>query len=594
MSRGSVLRAIAMAAMFASFVSFIVFIIAIYMLPTTTATLVVPTITPYVTPVYRPLPMPRLTNLNPIFTKNQTEITSIEISPVVTIANPSITNVSYTPPAVPPNLLPPSATFYQPLQVAPQSMGYTTMTRDATQLLFSLANGNQAFGQYQYDAGKKTWNFELASYVVTGGGISNANRIVTMDENETMTINVAASSIGTGVKQLVLSEDDLRLYVAYEDSTISINNPYAFQQVTGRVQVFVRPPGPKNTSQDASEFWQHSDNLVSDVKSPFGARITGIPVIGSESSYNTFTDTVASGDAFGGYMVASGTPLTTGAYRLACSIQSGIDPSLGRNICIYAESNDLTQVCEAVLTLPSGTGFTAADRSSFANQFVFSNHFVIANVGAHDLPGTCRLIEFVKQDNNWSMGSTIPSPNDKELFGTSMVMANYGPVLIVGSPTASLPNASTNPVGGHVYVFVKSQVGVWTLNQSIEDPFLTTDLPNTGTFGWFVNASYDFRVISVTANQYSVYTSRQPVSTTCVPGVQCGLQCFELFAFNQVLNTIDMTNPQRMFQELGSPQLIDPLFGSQVSITTTQTNGTIVLTGSPLNQTIYTYQTALS
>jgi hypothetical protein len=181
-------------------------------------------------------------------------------------------------------------------------------------------------------------------------------------------------------------------------------------------------------------------------------------------------------------------------------------------------------------------------------------------------------------------------------------MAFYGGVLIVGSPASSQSGNNTAPRGGHVYMYVRSTTGVWSLSYSLIDPFLTTDFPNLFTFGWFVNVSRDFRFLTVSANQDSVYRPNFPLArpapnscqfTDAAPTTPCSYTCFEVFGIDQMKNVVDITHVARVFQDSNASQFIDPLFSAHVDIAQTSA-GTLFLTGSPLNQNVSLFVMASS
>jgi hypothetical protein len=506
-------------------------------------------------------------------------------------------------------MLNPGQTFGKPLQQNPQSFGTSVMSQDSTQLLCSMENGQVSFAQFVFAPDDKTYNFAKDFYTTQQGGVSNSNRILTL-VNGNLELNKASSAVGClGPNSIALSLDDLRLYVAYRDSNISSKNPFAFEQTAGKIQIWSRAPGPNNTNVNASEIWQHVTDLKSDISNPFGSQPFGIVPIGSGINYNSFLETYTLGDEFGSNIQTSfavANPNLT--YAVGVSSQSTIGGNIGRCISMFEEQQSLVYQSTGILFLPTSgflsSTFTSQDRSSFAVSFALVGKTCVASLGSHNLPSSCRLANFQFVDNVWKFIDVILGPNENEFFGTSLCLSSWESVLIVGSPSSSQIGDVVSPTGGHVYVFVRDALGIWNLNQSVTDPFLVGDFPNTRTFGWFCNVSRDFLFVSVSANQNSLYytnnfTPIRPSPSTCqfsnnLPNSPCDYSCIEIFAFDQSTNMISLDNVTRTYQDLGVTSYIDPLFGSRVSIAQNDQGQIVFLTGSPINENITLFQMANS
>ncbi len=589
--------------MFSAFV--IIFIFLLLFSQVTTITIVNPTLTPSPTVSRIPLPLVSIHQLVTNFQFNQTQV-NLEISPVASTVPTNNVSLSNTNPSIPTNMLNPQLTFGKPLQQTPQSFGFTCMSQDSTQLLGSMQNGEVSFAQFVYSPDNKSYEFAKDFYEINGG-ISNSNRILTL-VNGNLELNRAASSVGCiGVNSIALSLDDLRLYVAYRDSNISSQNPFAFEQTAGKLQIFSRAPGPNNTNVNASEIWQHVTDLKSDIKNPFGSQPFGILPIGSDLNYNAFLETYTIGDEFGSNIQTSfavSNPNLT--YAVGVSSQSTLS-DVGRCISIFEEQKSLIYQSTGILFLPTSgflsSTFTSFDRSSFATSFALVGKTCVASLGSHQDSKSCRLANFQFVDNVWKFIDVILPPNQNEFFGTSMCLAPWETTMVIGAPTSSQIGDVIPPTGGHIYVFNRLE-GIWSLNQSITDPFLVGDFPNRFTFGWFCNMSRNFEYLSVSANQNSLYytnnsTPIRPSTGTCqfsnnLPSSSCDYTCIEIFAFDQSKNTISLNNVTRTYQDLGISSYIDPLFGSRVSIGQNDAGTIVFLTGSPINENITLFQMANS
>jgi hypothetical protein len=589
--------------MFSVFV--IIFIFLLLFGQTTTITILAPSQTPSPSVSRVPLPLVSIHQLATNFQFNQTQV-NLEISPVASTVPTNSASPSNTNPDVPTNMLNPGQTFGKPLQQNPQSFGFMTMSQDSTQLLGSMKNGEVSFAQLVFSPDNKTYNFAKDFYVVGSGGISNSNRILTLDNNS-LVLNKSASAIGcVGPNSIALSLDDLRLYVAYRDSNISSQNPFAFEQTCGKLQIWSRAPGPNNTNVNASEIWQHVQDLKSDISNPFGSQPFGITPIGSGLNYNAFLETYTLGDEFGSNIQTSFPVANPNLkYAVGVSSQSTL-ASVGRCISMFEEQTSLVYQSTGILFLPTSgflsSTFTSADRSSFGTSFALVGKTCVASLGSHNDSKSCRLANFQFVDNVWKFIDVILPPNPNEFFGTSICLAPWETTMIVGAPAASSIGDVVSPTGGHVYILNRLE-GIWTLGQSVIDPFLVGDFPNRFTFGWFCNMSRNFEYLSVSANQNSLYytnnsTPIRPSSGSCtfngnLPTSNCDYSCVEIFGFDQSTNTISLDNVTRTFQDLSPNQFIDPLFGSRVSIGQSDTS-VVFLTGSPINENITLFQMANS
>ncbi len=549
----------------------------------TTQQVIQPTPTPTPTPSVPQQPV----TINTLTTQASNIFTQLGSIPTsVTPVASTVPNTSATPsnvsPTIPQNMLPPARTFMQPLQVNPQSFGVVCMTADGSQLLSSMQNGEQSFAQFVHDPDDDSFTFATESYVNQGGAINLGNRIVKLDPTTgDVVLNDAASALGClGPRSIVLSPDNLRLYVAYRDSTMSQDNTFPFEQLSGNVQVWSRQ------STDVKE-WSHLPNAVT-ITNPFTNQIAGID---ANSTFNSFLRARTSGDNLGVAIAATSSGVPVATYDVAIGCQNGVLDN-GRSVMIFREQNDFSYEIQSVLTLPSNeASVNQNDRNSFATAFAYSGDVVVGSLGSHDAPSTRRLAWFLRTNDVWAFKGFIPSPNTAELFGTSMGLNADGTAIVVGSPLATT-DLKTIPLGGHVYLYTRTNAQ-WTLHDSLSDPYISsTTFPNFGTFGWFVNVDPSFRVVTVSANQDSRYLvpfplARPPVGECVFTGSlaadnKCSYGVMEVFSIGSDLkfNTSKFT---RVFQTQNGLDFVDPLFASRVDVAFTS-EGVRFLAGSMLNQ----------
>lgn len=568
----------------------IILIFTLHMIHTTTR-IVTPTPTPTPTPVPNPTNVAITTITIKPMNLFQQGLIDTTISAVASVISNTPTPTT-TPPTIPPNMLAANLTFSQPLQITPQALGFPLFTPDQSQLITSMENGQQAFGQFQQDPDDPTtYNFFKVAYVAPStsqDGVSNSNRfihLVTTQNNQTqLEINDNASGLGCiGVKSMALSTDGLRLYIGYRDSALSESNIFPFEQVSGKVQVWTR--------NDKSDIWQHIQPFA-DIVNPFANQVGGV---GLTSVNNRFTNTVLSGDDFGSYMIALGSG--EGNYEIACACQTG-PLNTGRSIMIFKEQNDFSYAMTGLLSLPlDEKSVSSSDRLSFAQSFSFAGDTIIASLGLYNNPGNRRLAWYQRSNNIWQFSGFITNPDSSELFGTSMVLHPLGFAFVVGSPKA--PNPSTPnviPIGGHVYMYLLNSSNQWVILDSLSDPYLTDPIaPNVRTFGWFVSTDNEFRILCVSANQNSLYLNPFPLtrpalhtctfSTDGVPTTACLYGVIDVFSMD--VNSLKFHSDKftRVFQDSTINDFIDPLFGAQVSVVVGDTRVVFGM-GSPLNQKV--------
>jgi hypothetical protein len=529
------------------------------------------------------------------------------VSPISSV-NQATPTPSTGPPPIPANMVNPKLTFARPLQVAPSAFGYCIVTADEKQILTSMEDAENAFGEFVSSSVDQIYKFYKEAYQPT----NFRNRIQMTDTDvkaapDTIMINQFASGVGcVGNKSMALSDDDLRLYTAYRDPSTGNQGTFPFGQSIGKVQVRFRQPVLRNGSPD----WNVSKSFVSDISNPFGSQISGASP--SEHFYNSFTQTSSQGDDFGA-QIKTTVNARNNRYVVAVSCNQGFISIQGRCICIFEEdpSNSSHEVV-GVLVLPETHPFytfTSSDRNSFGISFDIANDTCLVSFGTYG-PNLQRIANFRRDAESgvWEFLNLLEKPQmaapTLELFGTSIVLNSVGDTALVGSPAAAV-NAVTAPVGGHVYIFVRDDRGVWicdgkNLTSVVSDPFINAVSPlvsNTGTFGWFVCADRKFTVFSASANQKSLYTSSQPVLPT--DATDCS--ALVVFAFDQKTHTVSDVKaaPLRLYLSVtgeGTEKsddfqfFVDPLFGSQVGFFFNTIR--ILVVGSPLNQSVCLYEIA--
>jgi hypothetical protein len=560
----------------------------------TTTTTVVPTPTPTVTPTPTPLPTLELGQFSQKFNFLQSQLAAV-VSPVASTVSGSIVSNSPYPSA--PNQIPADQTISQPLQSAPQNLGFVTIDATGTQILGSMPNGEVAFAQFVLNSDTLTYKFVSRDY----SDENFQNRIVqlvpaTASQPESTALNLAASAVGcVGNRSIVLSDDELFLYVAYLDSTISQDSYFPLAQVVGKIQVWSRVPS--SDSKNLNTDWSHNSRLVSDIQNPFGSQVAGLAqqVDGTPQGFNAFTETTPSGDEFGIFMRTT-VDSQTGARVVAVGSNAGVNPRQGRCICVFQEQDNLSYDVAGVLTLPAGSEFDYRVRSTFGTAFDILDGTCLASFGTHDDPASTRLAHFRRDATSqvWQFASVVQPPvgTQGEFFGTSVALSSLGGLAFVGSPS------STNS-GGSVYVLQESDLGVWTVSQTINDPWSSnTDFPNSMTFGWFVNVDPKSRVLSVTGNQDSAYKQWNPMmrkpSAGCnnfkdgMPTGDCNYTNLVFFPIDQqnASVVVDQSKNPRLYQDQfsnGSPSdKVDPLFGAKVRMEVVD-DGVNVCTGSPVS-----------
>jgi hypothetical protein len=397
---------------------------------------------------------------------------------------------------------------------------------------------------------------------------------------------------------------------------MSVDTPNPFGQTNGKIQVWTRTDPGKGQSKSTIQNPKWTYSHVSDMANPFGGRINGVHVYSGfrTRGYNSFTEVDHTGDEFGSYMQST-VNSENGRYILAVGCNVSLTPDQGRCVCLFEELKTQVYAPVGVLFLPEKHDiftFSNDDRNSFGTCFDIVNDTCLASFGSHT--GNRRIAHFRRFGTPpaWSFLDVIEPPSlptgvGPELFATSIVMANYEGVAIVGSPAASsthstLPTLTRGPVGGSLYVYVRSGDGVWEVVQTVNSPFASTKFSNTGTFGWFVNTDINFRLVSVSTNQNSVYQSypkrNTPSNSACEWSKgqdqlsPCDYSAIVLLAFDQGRNRLVTSDAIRVFQRqltnFDPVQYIDPLFGALVSISIPDKDSfdsiTRICVGSPLSE----------
>jgi hypothetical protein len=503
----------------------------------------------------------------------------------------------------------------KPLQQNPHGFGFFTMTGDSSRIFSSLSNGNWGFADFSRGSelkyivnpesyvGKTTTGCTTVITRLKTDSSANPDDYVSCSKEDTAnnmkeTIkNQTATSVGSvGVKSIVLSSDESRLYVGYLDSEITQNNPFIFKQKLGKVQVWSK-------SQDR---YFVSDNFIADIANNFGSQ-----VIGLSNQFNAFTQDTSRSDDFGAYIQ---TTINSTNMRRVVAINTEVGSKLGRCIVIVEEQDDYSHKRVGSLFLPehSRYTFTEDDRNSFGNAYAIMDDICLASLGAHESPGipnstnhANRIAYFQRNRNQtWKFMCIIQCPVDYEYFGTSMVLSSTGGVVIIGSPQmAGVPSSSDGwvpgPSGGHVYVYIRDNQNVWNLHQTVSDPWSGGDNGNKGNFGWFVNIDKNFRLLTVSGNHDTIYyqSTRKKfpsVQPNCEDNnVFCAYSCIILFPFDNSIQklVINKGSTSRLFQNISSNDFVDPLFGSQVKIA--DDYNTIVV-GSPMNSNIRIWKLVVS
>jgi hypothetical protein len=578
--------------------------------------------------------------------------TKLNLTPITIVIEPFIpVDPSITPPPPPPEA-PPSTldfldTFDKPLQRVPQGFGNAILLSDGTQLISSLRNGYLGFAQYVYDG---VTAFETPNYPVTQNRILinytdqelGTSPLPTPNNNclsgfpsgtGNPVCNIGAANVGSvGTHSIEVSDDELRLYVAYIDPNISKENPFPFQQVAGKIQVFSRSPGALSNTNNDQIFWSTCSTDVktrkltcnSILSNPFGSQTVGI----DSKVQNSFTlDVARSGDQFGGYIRTS-TNSTNRKRMVAASANFGTNTSEGRIVSVFEEdTEDISYRVVGILQLPQpGTPLAISfeisdtDYTSFATSFDLVNDTCLVGFGGHSTsPATDkhrRLANFRRNEptQEWEFIDVIDSPAASpktEYFATSVRLSPEGDWAFIGSPAINPTVSST----GHVYSMLRGSDNIWALKDTVKDKYPKN---SPRTFGWFVDVDRSFRFLTVSSNQDSVYSVKnEKVSTDCssqngqgiLPNTECNAPAITIFTIDRTDSTIETKNPNPayLFQNSsdlqdvkGNAMYVDPLFGAKVDISgTTDSDGNQsspfrLVASSPMNEFIGVWTTKSS
>jgi hypothetical protein len=458
------------------------------------------------------------------------------------------------------------------------SFGYGAVAASADgQSVFSVLPGEHlAFAEFTFDPQTKKYNFLTSAYLGASASTQLKNRIVRARvESTPLAINTDARNI----RCPVLSFDDLRLYVAYEDPTVTDaagNVSFLpFGGFAGKVQVWFNAGGT----------WIRSDRA--DLQNPFGA---------------------VAADGFGHALRASSS--NRGTRCIAVKANFGLFQDEGPTLNIFEEDPDsgehkLVTVLTAKLLPVSAPGF--------ARAFDARNQDVLLSFGRTGQDAGLGYFQRGARSGFFEFVSATKPPRDAaasgELFGESVVLGPRN-MALVGSPTVDRAR------GGRIYVVIKNAEGIWDIQQAVSDPWNgpTVQFPNNGVFGRFIHANRDFTLVSVSANRLPSpgnsctafcapdcddSCSPDPQSPVCVfdagemvgPCTMAAVVIFSVDQLNKLL-IVQVDQTQRLFQEQSFPtQFVDPNFGQHLTILSNSSlfPGSKILLGSPLNQVIATW-----
>ena len=457
--------------------------------------------------------------------------------------------------------------------------GVVSASSDGRSLFSVLPGEHVAFAEFLFDSQTKKYNFLTSAYVGGNSSVRLKNRITMVRETTAtpLTINVNARNIQCPV----LSSDDLRLYVAYEDPTVTdVTGNVAFLPFggfSGKVQIWV----------NASGTWIRSEQA--DLQNPFGA---------------------AAADEFGNTVRAS---IRESTRCIAVKAAFGLVRADGPTLNIFEEDTDsgvyklVTVLSKQLLSLPG---------ENFARSFDIRDRDTLISFGRTAQDAGLAYFERDARSGVFKFVALIAPPRDAaaggELFGDTVILGPRN-MALVGSPTVDRAR------GGKVYVMTKNLESIWDVQQAVSDPWQSpgVEFPNRGVFGRFIHVDRDFTLVSVSANRLSA-SSDHPCAAACAPDCDetcepdqqslvcvfdtnagtmlgpCTLSAIVIFPIDQrnALLVTAVERTQRLFQEQNTPtQFVDPLFGKHMSVITNSDlfSGTKILIGSELNQIISTW-----
>lgn len=398
--------------------------------------------------------------------------------------------------------------------------------------------------------------------------------------------DTTAVSVGTvGVKSMILSDDALRLYVAYQSSVAgtSVSSNVSYSNTTSRIQVFTQP----GTTQGSD--WVHACNVFDTCS--YGN-------YASSQFTNTFTEKKGINTDMGAFTQSVVTKKNN--YLLFTNSSSEAVPGWGFGVNIFEENQDDGQMSYTLLTrlhLPVDTS-TQEDRYSFGKSFAASESRCIVSFGSHELDTdnrskSNRLAYFLYTTKyGWVFRYYLYCPSDFEYFGTSVLFVNDGHTLLVGSPSVSSVKYS-----GRVYLYQLNDRDAWVVNQTIQDPSSWT---STYKFGWFLNKNTTGTIFTVTGNQNTDYNNiqQQPEDNGMFKCNEFNSNCtlpFIAFYYLEYLSKDDVrivhedqvyTIYQPLSDNPTGKTFVDPTFGADVYIPN-DTDKQMIIVGSNLNKEVY-------
>lgn len=516
------------------------------------------------------------------------------VSPVESVAPVSDPLPTNTPTSVPPGLIPSEDSFgySHPLQAAVEDFGWIIMLNDATQVLSSMPNGYPGFAQYTGDTSSGSDGVKFTplytnykpkaypgpfsvpiNYLLTGYGNDPSS------SSGNLTVNFDASSVGcVGFRSIAVSPDGLRLYVAYRQSVMGQDllnaSNFPFRALVGKVAVFTRQAtilaGGDSSDNSTQTAWTQDFELS--FSNPFGSQMASLDLYGSQSNINAYTQAPSSGDDFGQYIVTS---RDTDQNLLSVAVRSNFAYFQDGGAAVFVLVEDIktnTYTLQGVLQLNAGD----EDAGTFGQVIALQDQWLFA---WHPL---ANVVSIWKRVNRvWSQFQTLQG-QPLENFGTSICLDPLGRLALIGAPTRFTTTSGgtvTPGHGGSVYLYRwNSTTEKWELKDTLKDP---TASPKA--FGYWVNTSSDFQIVSVSTNQDNRFNQ--------IPGsgqaVSPDAPFLTFVSIDQINQNFIKDNPQKMvISDTSEIISYDPAFGSAVSfaIFGYQNSRYMVAAGCPHNE----------
>jgi len=476
-----------------------------------------------------------------------------------------------TPTFTPPGLVPYTDTFAftHPLQAPIPRLGWIKTLPDASQVFSSLPNGYPGFAQYTSNVPSGSSNaiyvFNKDAYSPTdAGGFTN---YVKAEYGKDNTINNEdASSVGcVGFKSIAISPDGLRLYVAYRQAFMGQDllnaSNFPFRSLVGRVAVFTRDAtilaGGSPSGSSTSSNW--SQNMTLSLSNPFGSQITTLEgynadATGTASNVNPYTEAASTGDDFGQYMCAS---KDSEQNYLSIAIRSNYAyfREGGATIFIFLENTDKNQyVLQSSLQLNDGQQ-QDPDLHTFGQVFSLSDRWLFA---WHPLANVVSV--WKRSERKWTRVQTLSAPLGTENFGTSIHVDLLGRIAVIGAPAKATSSAPGK--GGHVYMYtLNTTTDLW----STEPIDRLTNTEFQASFGYWVNVSHDFQVMSVSMNMDNRF-NQKPSNDGPRSSNAPIIQFYSIDQINFKFLTPENESNSRMYISDANTNLpLDPTFGGAVS-----------------------------